>query len=108
MLPHVYFSDESDFKMQLSKNFRAFSVSTAVLTGSLLATTIAVTPNSVKAAPEAYEINEATLSGDQRNTDFINRLGARKLANSLRGGGYVVYVRHAKTFKDWEIKSVRR
>ena len=96
-----YFFDESIFKMQLSKNFRAFSVSTAVLTGSLLATSIAVTPNSVKAAPEAYEINEATLSGDQRNTDFINRLGARKLANSLRGGGYVVYVRHAKTFKDW-------
>ena len=97
----MYFSHESVSKMQLSKNFRVFTVSAAVVTGSLLATTIAVAPNAATAGPEAYEINESTLSGDQRNTDFINKLGARKLASTLRGGGYVVYVRYARTNKDW-------
>ena len=50
---------------------------------------------------EGYEVNDTTLSGDERNNLFINRLGAKELASNLRDGGYVVYVRHAKTNKDW-------
>ena len=87
--------------MTHSKNFHFLSISTAVVAGGLLGTSITAIPQSAAAAPEAYEINASTLSGDQRNTDFINRLGAKRLASSLRQGGYVVYIRHAKTYKDW-------
>ena len=50
---------------------------------------------------EDYEINETTMSGEDRNANFVNRVGAQKLADNLRGGGYVIYVRHTKTDKDW-------
>lgn len=50
---------------------------------------------------EAYEQNETTLSGDQNGVDFINKVGAKDLLSALRDGGHVIYVRHAKTFKDW-------
>jgi phosphohistidine phosphatase SixA len=50
---------------------------------------------------EAYEINETTMSGEEKNANFINRVGGQQLANSLRDGGYVIYIRHTKTDKDW-------
>ena len=50
---------------------------------------------------EDYEINETTMSGDERNANFINRVGAQQLVNNLREGGYVIYIRHTKTNKDW-------
>ena len=87
--------------MQHLKKISLLSASAALATGGLIAASISIAPHSAKAAPEAYEVNESTLSGDQRNTDFINRVGAKQLLNDLRRGGYVVYVRHAKTFKDW-------
>ena len=83
------------------KSIRFFSVSAAVVTGALLATSIVTNPHSAKAEVEDYEINQTTVSGDQRNTDFINRVGAQQLANDLRRGGYVIYLRHARTNKDW-------
>ena len=50
---------------------------------------------------EDYEINETTISGEQRNADFVNTIEDEELAGNLRNGGYVIYVRHAKTDKDW-------
>ena len=87
--------------MNYLKNIRGVSVSAAVVAGGLLATSIATDTHSAKAAVEDYEINAATISGDQQNTDFINRVGAKQLANDLRRGGYVIYLRHARTNKDW-------
>ena len=50
---------------------------------------------------EDYEINETTMSGEERNVNFINRVGAQQLVNNLREGGYVIYIRHTQTNKDW-------
>ena len=50
---------------------------------------------------EAYEQNETTLSGEQNNNDFVNKLDDEDLVAALREGGYVIYIRHAKTNKDW-------
>jgi phosphohistidine phosphatase SixA len=50
---------------------------------------------------EDYEVNDTTVSGEQRNANFINQLGAKDLASALRDGGHVIYIRHAKTNKDW-------
>lgn len=52
-------------------------------------------------AVDSYEINETAMSGEERNASFINRVGGQQLANNLRDGGYVIYVRHTKTDKDW-------
>ena len=87
--------------MNYLKNIRLVSASAVLVAGGLLATAISTDTPSAKAAVEDYEINASTISGDQRNTDFINRVGASQLANDLRRGGYVIYVRHARTNKDW-------
>ena len=58
-------------------------------------------PVAATGGVEGYEVNATTLSGDQRNENFINRVGAQQLVNALRDGGHVIYVRHAKTNKDW-------
>ena len=50
---------------------------------------------------EAYEQNETTLSGEQNNNDFVNKLDDEDLVAALREGGHVIYIRHAKTNKDW-------
>lgn len=50
---------------------------------------------------EAYEQNDTTLSGEQNNQDFVNKVEGKDLASALRDGGYVIYIRHAKTTKDW-------
>ena len=50
---------------------------------------------------DAYELNETTLSGEQNNNDFVNKLDDEDLVAALREGGHVIYIRHAKTNKDW-------
>ena len=50
---------------------------------------------------EAYEQNDTTLSGEQNGKNFVNKLDDQALGEALRGGGHVVYLRHAKTVKDW-------
>ena len=83
------------------KNLGLLTASAVALSGSLLVTSMLTETRSVHAEVEDYEINRTTVSGDQANTDFINRVGARQLANDLRRGGYVIYLRHARTNKDW-------
>jgi phosphohistidine phosphatase SixA len=50
---------------------------------------------------EAYEQNATTVSGEQNGKNFVNKLNDEELASSLRDGGYVIYLRHARTVKDW-------
>ena len=50
---------------------------------------------------EAYEQNETTLTGEQNGKNFVNTLNDEDLISALRDGGYVIYIRHAKTNKDW-------
>ena len=58
-------------------------------------------PVAQASSVEDYEVNETTMTGEQRNADFVNKLDDEQLAVNLRDGGYVIYVRHAKTDKDW-------
>ena len=58
-------------------------------------------PTAVNSEVEAYEQNDTTLSGEQNNKEFVNKLDDRGLVSALRDGGYVVYLRHARTVKDW-------
>ena len=87
--------------MNQLKNIRSLSLPAVVIVGGLLAASTIGNTHSAKANVEDYEINAATISGDQRNADFINKVGAQQLANDLRRGGYVIYMRHARTNKDW-------
>ena len=50
---------------------------------------------------EAYEQNDTTLSGEQNNKEFANKLDEKALLSALRDGGHVIYLRHTKTVKDW-------
>ena len=50
---------------------------------------------------EAYEQNDTTLSGEQNGENFVNKLDDADLVSALRDGGHVIYIRHAKTVKDW-------
>ena len=50
---------------------------------------------------EAYEQNATTVSGEQNGKNFVNKLKDEELASALRDGGYVLYIRHARTVKDW-------
>ena len=58
-------------------------------------------PASNNSEVEAYEQNETTLSGEQNNKDFVNTVDDKALVSALRDGGHVIYIRHAKTTKDW-------
>ena len=50
---------------------------------------------------EAYEQNATTVSGEKNGQNFVNKLKDDELASALRGGGHVLYLRHARTVKDW-------
>ena len=39
--------------------------------------------------------------GEQANADFKDRMSGKLLLDSLRRGGYVIYIRHASTEKDY-------
>ena len=54
-----------------------------------------------KSGVEAYEQNDTTLSGEQNNKEFVNKLDDKALVSALRDGGHVIYLRHTKTVKDW-------
>ena len=58
-------------------------------------------PTADSSEVEAYEQNDTTLSGEQNNKEFVNKLDNEALASALRDGGHVIYIRHAKTNKDW-------
>ena len=47
------------------------------------------------------EIKIAFSEGEIANRDFEDLIKPRKLLNNLRNGGYVIYFRHAQTFKDY-------
>lgn len=47
------------------------------------------------------EIKIALSEGEIANRDFEDLIKPRKLLNNLRNGGYVIYFRHAQTFKDY-------
>ena len=52
-------------------------------------------------AVDSNEINETAMSAEERNANFINRVGAQQLVDNLREGGFIIYLRHTKTDKDW-------
>ena len=85
------------FGMNYLKNIRLVSTSAVLVVGGLLASSIATNTHSANAAVEDYEINAATISGDQQNTEFINRVGAKQLANDLRSGSCAINLRRAIT-----------
>ena len=47
------------------------------------------------------EIKIALSEGEIANRDFEDLIKPKKLLNNLRNGGYVIYFRHAQTFKDY-------
>ena len=44
---------------------------------------------------EAYEQNDTTLSGEQNNKEFVNKLDDKALVSALRDGGHVIYKEYA-------------
>ena len=49
---------------------------------------------------EEAEASELT-PGEQANADFEDKLSGAELLSALKEGGHVIYIRHAKTFKDY-------
>ena len=47
-------------------------------------------PVAQASSVEDYEVNETTMTGEQRNADFVNKLDDEQLAVNLRDGGYVI------------------
>lgn len=49
------------------------------------------------------EISEA----EKKNNNFVNRLSDDKLLSALRSGGYVVFIRHGETEKDYADQALK-
>ena len=47
------------------------------------------------------EIKIALSEGEIANRDFEDLINIKKLLKNLRNGGYIIYFRHAQTFKDY-------
>ena len=81
--------------------FAALLLMAACSSGSVSDDSTKEKPVASNSEVEAYEQNDTTLSGEQNGKNFVNKLDDDALASALRDGGYVIYIRHAKTNKDW-------
>ena len=81
--------------------FTALLLMAACSSGSVSKDSAKEQPAASTSEVEAYEQNNTTLSGEQNNKEFVNKLDDKELARALREGGYVLYLRHARTVKDW-------
>ena len=81
--------------------FAALLLMAACSSGSVSDDSTKEKPVASNSEVEAYEQNDTTLSGEQNNKNFVNKLDDDALASALRDGGHVIYIRHAKTNKDW-------
>ena len=81
--------------------FAALLLMAACSSGSLSEDSSKEQPVASSSEVEAYEQNDTTLSGEQNNKDFVNKVDDKDLVSALREGGHVIYIRHAKTTKDW-------
>ena len=81
--------------------FAALLLMAACSSGSVSDDSTKEKPVASNSEVEAYEQNDTTLSGEQNGKDFVNKLDDDALASALRDGGHVIYIRHAKTNKDW-------
>ena len=81
--------------------FAALLLMAACSSGSVSDDSTKEKPVASNSEVEAYEQNDTTLSGEQNGKNFVNKLDDDALASALRDGGHVIYIRHAKTNKDW-------
>ena len=81
--------------------FAALLLMAACSSGSVSKDSAKDQPVASSSEVEAYEQNDTTLSGEQNNKDFVNKVDDKDLVSALREGGHVIYIRHAKTTKDW-------
>ena len=81
--------------------FAALLLMAACSSGSVSEDSSKEQPVANNSEVEAYEQNDTTLSGEQNNKDFVNKVDDKDLVSALRDGGHVIYIRHAKTTKDW-------
>ena len=81
--------------------FAALLLMAACSSGSVSKDSAKDQPVASNSEVEAYEQNDTTLSGEQNNKDFVNKVDDKDLVSALREGGHVIYIRHAKTTKDW-------
>jgi phosphohistidine phosphatase SixA len=81
--------------------FAALLLMAACSSGSVSEDSSKDQPVANNSEVEAYEQNDTTLSGEQNNEDFVNKVNGKELVSALRDGGHVIYIRHAKTTKDW-------
>ena len=81
--------------------FAALLLMAACSSGSVSKDSAKDQPASNNSEVEAYEQNDTTLSGEQNNEYFVNTVDDKALVSALRDGGHVIYIRHAKTTKDW-------
>ena len=49
----------------------------------------------------SYLIAQKLTEGEKANKDFKDKMSGEKLLSSLQEGGYVIYIRHASTEKDY-------
>ncbi|MEM9136146.1 MAG: histidine phosphatase family protein [Cyanobacteria bacterium P01_F01_bin.42] len=50
---------------------------------------------------EVQEESTELTPGEQANADFVDKVSGADLLGALKEGGHVIYIRHAKTFKDY-------
>ena len=81
--------------------FAALLLMAACSSGSVSEDSSKEQPVATNSEVEAYEQNDTTLSGEENNKDFVNKVDDKDLVSALRDGGHVIYIRHAKTTKDW-------
>lgn len=91
-------------------------VSGAVLTAIVLLTgcnsTLSEKANNTTVIPEANAQTPASAQtmteGEKANANFKDKLSGTALVNALKQGGYVIYIRHAQTEKDYadQVKAV--
>lgn len=73
---------------------------TTVLSESINAQNIDVTGDRLNSQGKIL-IAEELSPGEKANEEFEDKMSGKELLSALQGGGYVIYIRHASTEKDY-------
>lgn len=73
----------------------------AMATTISLSSTSTVQAGSISTNYNNYMLAETLSPGEQANADFQDKLSGAELLAALQQGGYVIYIRHAQTEKDY-------
>jgi phosphohistidine phosphatase SixA len=79
----------------------ALTTSSLAIAQTAAKTELAVAKNDYKTPADAKSEGGEGGEGDMKKRAFVSKIKGKELLTALRGGGYVIFFRHAQTEKDY-------